>query len=327
MMDATEKKPVDTEEKTDRDTALVSVIITVYNLEKYVGECIEAVSAQTYKNIEIIVVDDGSADESLSVIKALSETDNRIIPVHKENGGVSSARNIGLEKAAGQYLMFVDGDDVLSPDAVNDCLSIFSNDEQVDMVSFSCEKFCGQAPAFDKAETAPVTYLTHKELLHTLARGDFDSGIVCAKMYKAKLWKDLRFTMGMTREDEYVNAELYPLVEKAARTDKKMYYYRMREGSITHGNSKKDREDTLKAFKHRMELLCDGSEDDRLYKFRYIEAVMDLYIVSDAGERKNLRREFLANFSTGNGEILWKRRVLVLLFRICPALYVKVRER
>lgn len=95
---------------------LISVIVPVYNLENYIERCLKSIQNQTYSNIEIIVVDDGSIDDSWNVINRIAKEDNRIIPVHKENGGVSSARMLGLDNANGEWIGFVDGDDEIEED-------------------------------------------------------------------------------------------------------------------------------------------------------------------------------------------------------------------
>ena len=311
--------------RSEGDEKKVTVIVTVYNLEDYIEECLLSLINQIYKNIEIIVINDGSTDTSCEKIKELSENDKRITLVNKENGGVSSARNSGLDIATGSYIMFVDGDDVLSPEAIKECVDVFSKDKDVDAVFFECEKFTNTPILSNDNTISGKEYLTHQELLHTIAKGDFDSSIVWAKLYKAELWEKIRFEPGMTREDEYVNTDIYLLIENAVRLQKKMYYYRMREDSITHTANKKGKEDTVKAFEHRINLLCNGSKDDCLHKFRYIEAISDLYIDASEDERARLREIFRLNYSLGNNEILWKRRVWVLIFRISPGLFTRLK--
>ena len=93
---------------------LVSIIVPVYNLEKYIEKCVRSLLQQTYTNVEIILVDDGSRDESGEICDRLASEDSRIKVIHKENGGLSSARNCGIENATGEYIMFVDGDDFIS---------------------------------------------------------------------------------------------------------------------------------------------------------------------------------------------------------------------
>ncbi len=320
-----QKKNYEMNENGDKE--LVSVIITVFNLEKYIVECIDSVISQTYRNLEIIVVDDGSADSGYEKICKFAEKDDRIKPFTKANGGVSSARNVGLDVMSGDYVMFVDGDDLLAADAIEECLRYIRADVETDIVSFACEKFYDDIKNNDDHSVTESETLSHEEYLHTIARGDFDSGIVCAKLYRSCIWDDLRFPEGITREDEYINADVYCLARKAVRMSRKMYYYRMREGSIIHTESEESRRNTLEAFSHRIDVLCNGSKDDNLYKFRYIEAIMDLYPYCDDTEKESLWREFVDFFTLANREILWKRRVLVLLFRISPKIWIKVRRR
>lgn len=99
-------------------SVLVSVVVPVYNLEKYIENCLKSIVAQTYKNLEILCIDDGSTDGSADIIKSMAENDLRIKYVYQENAGVSAARNRGMNEATGEYLMFVDGDDYLHYQAV-----------------------------------------------------------------------------------------------------------------------------------------------------------------------------------------------------------------
>ena len=102
---------------------LVSVIVPVYNVGKYVGDCIESLITQSYKNIEIILVDDGSTDDSGRICDAYADKDCRIKVIHKENGGLSDARNVGIDSATGVYYSFVDGDDFLKEDTISQMVS------------------------------------------------------------------------------------------------------------------------------------------------------------------------------------------------------------
>ncbi|MBR4570580.1 MAG: glycosyltransferase family 2 protein, partial [Candidatus Riflebacteria bacterium] len=108
---------------------MVSVIIPAYNVEKYIGECLDSIIFQTYKNIEIIVVNDGSKDNTLSIIRDYSKKDNRIIIIDKQNTGVSDTRNCGINKAKGVYIVFVDGDDYLANDYITYMLSLIDKND------------------------------------------------------------------------------------------------------------------------------------------------------------------------------------------------------
>ena len=112
----------------ENNSILVSYIVPIYNVEKYIKKCVESICNQNYKNIEIILVDDGSTDKSSKIIDSISEKDSRINVIHKKNGGVSSARNTGLDKAKGKYILFIDGDDYIEPDYTDYFLDLISKD-------------------------------------------------------------------------------------------------------------------------------------------------------------------------------------------------------
>lgn len=107
----------------------VSIIVPVYNLDNYIENTVASLFAQTYQNLEIILIDDGSADTSLFTIEQLATSDNRIMYATQSNGGASKARNAGLSMATGEYITFVDGDDMLSPNAISDNIGYFTNEK------------------------------------------------------------------------------------------------------------------------------------------------------------------------------------------------------
>ena len=122
------------------DEKLVSVIIPAYNIEDYIGRCLDSVLSQTYKNLEILVVDDGSSDCTGEILDDYEKKDQRIRVIHKENGGVSSARNIGIEAATGDYIGFVDGDDLMEPEMYKTLVNLLK-EENADIAH------CGHASA------------------------------------------------------------------------------------------------------------------------------------------------------------------------------------
>ena len=109
----------------------VSIILPIYNVEKYLEKCVKSVINQTYKNIEIILVDEGSKDSSGRICDELVESDNRIKVIHKKNGGLASARNAGYEVATGEYLMYIDSDDVIKNDIAEKCVSAMEKNDQM----------------------------------------------------------------------------------------------------------------------------------------------------------------------------------------------------
>ena len=184
----------------------VSVIVPVYNMEKYLSRCVDSILAQTYKNLEVILVDDGSKDSSPAICDQYSERDSRVKVVHKENGGLSSARNAGLDVATGDYIGFVDSDDYISPEMYSVlCQCLENSDCEIANLMY--------VRADENGRTTPskVPHNTDKEIeaeqfakelmLHT---GDVS---VCTKLFCAGLFQNIRFPEGKLNEQNLIWAK------------------------------------------------------------------------------------------------------------------------
>lgn len=167
-------------------TATISVIIPIYNVDKYLKRCVKSVIEQTYKNLEIILVDDGSYDNCPSICDELEQQDNRIIVIHKDNGGLSSARNAGLEKATGEYISFVDSDDWLSKDIYCKCIDVFNLTDS-DVVDFKTTFITNEKTNNDECDEIALTTKQCEDILFDyLYRGQMEQCpfSVCRKVYK-----------------------------------------------------------------------------------------------------------------------------------------------
>ena len=214
--------------------ALVSVIIPIYNVENYLERCLDSVINQTIKDIEIILVNDGSTDNSGAICNKYAEKDKRIIVINKKNGGLSDARNKGLDKASGKYIAFVDSDDFIHKDMlyklVNQC-------EQLD-----CDIAIGSHMRFSKIEEIkevekiynPILFDSISAMSNYLADNE-DKKIftmVCDKIYKRELFDDIRFPYGKLYEDGFVTYKLLYKAKKIVYIEDILYYYYQRSGSI-----------------------------------------------------------------------------------------------
>ena len=164
------------------DEKLVSVIIPAYNIEDYIGRCLDSVLSQTYKNLEILVVDDGSSDCTGEILDDYEKKDQRIRVIHKENGGVSSARNIGIEAATGDYIGFVDGDDLMEPEMYKTLVNLLK-EENADIAH------CGYQMVFpDRVDyyhnTKNRKVQTREEGLKDLLSGEMIEPALYNKLYK-----------------------------------------------------------------------------------------------------------------------------------------------
>ncbi|MBO5142220.1 MAG: glycosyltransferase family 2 protein [Clostridia bacterium] len=212
---------------------LISVIIPVYNVEEYIRECLDSVINQTYKNLEIILIDDGSKDNSGKICDEYAKKDKRIKVIHKENGGLSSARNKGLDNAQGKYITFVDSDDYIPVNAIE---LLYKN-------CISNEADCSIGGVQD-IKDGQVVYvgpkkqccLSKEEALKYFFVEKYFKCIACSKMYKKELIGTERFdeTIRLV-EDFYFTYNILKKVNKVSLNTKDIVYcYRIRSGSLMH---------------------------------------------------------------------------------------------
>lgn len=210
-------------------SALVSIIVPVYNLEGYVENCIRSLMKQTYENIEILCIDDGSTDNSATVIKKLAEGDQRVKYIYKENGGVSSARNKGLEVANGEYIMFVDGDDYMHFQAVE----IFVEG----ILKTDCDIFCSKMLKtdtyfleFSEIVNVKNTPVNIEDMYSDSQNRSFAT--VTAKLFKREVLESVRFPLGIKYgEDTNFSFKVLSNKPKIAKTDENLYFYYVRDFS------------------------------------------------------------------------------------------------
>ncbi len=206
---------------------LLSVIVPVYNVENYLRECIESLQKQTYRNLEILLIDDGSTDSSGQICDEYAKDDKRIRVFHVENGGVSRARNIGLNAMQGKYMALVDSDDYVLADCFSDVIRVL---EEHDL------DFCGYG-SFRKGEggtgTGNVSLSLEedhdKRLADCLAHeGAFAWGCVV----RAALWEGIRYPEGRIFEDSVIAYQMWDKIQRAGGIDRAYYFYRKNPGGI-----------------------------------------------------------------------------------------------
>lgn len=243
---------------------LVTVVVPVYNVEKYLNRCIESIVNQTYKNLEIILVDDGSPDNCPQMCDDWAEKDNRIKVIHKKNAGAGMARNTGIDNSSGSYILFVDSDDYIDLQTIEECvLSIKKT--QSDVVMFG--RFTVFADGTVK-ETPVVTdkyYFSGEQVFNDILPGLFvhERGIgisSCNKIFNLQLIKENNIKYKSEREllseDAIFHLELFRYVKSISIIPKGFYYYVQNENSF----SRKYRKDLQKLnnnFLKKSILLCD----------------------------------------------------------------------
>ncbi len=211
----------------------ISVIIPVYNVEKYLNRCVESVINQTYKNLQIILVDDGSSDSSPDICDKYVQTDSRILVVHKTNGGVSSARNVGLNKATGKYVTFIDSDDWVHPQFL-ETLYTFINQGNFQLCSIDFETKFNQSTFFDFLDIPSINAVCYYGI--ELIENSNVFRYVCGKLYLRQILENLKFNENIKlSEDALFNTTLFAKQNiNAICLDQKLYYYFQRPDSAVH---------------------------------------------------------------------------------------------
>lgn len=203
----------------------VSIIVPVYNVEKYISTCLDSIINQTFTDFEILVVDDGSPDKSIEIIKKYQ--DSRIIILKKDNGGLSDARNYGLERASGEYILFVDSDDWIEADLLKDCVEILDNNTELDLIIMGYikdyEDIYGNI--INSINVIPKKYLEIDSHLIDLL------GYSVNKLYRSNLLKinNYKFPKGITLvEDAIFNFTIFKKVNFIFFLNKAYYHYRIK---------------------------------------------------------------------------------------------------
>lgn len=208
---------------------LISVIVPVFNVEKYLCECLDSIINQSYKNIEIILVDDGSTDDSGKICERYRHKDNRITVLHKSNEGLSSARNKGLEKARGEYIQFIDSDDYIDTDTIEIMHDIVCK-YNADVVSYSHYILNEGRKVCDY--TGKIKLIDKMEAIKEIMLDDTIRNYAWEKLWKRKLFDEIRFPFGKKFEDLLTTPLLLEKTEKIVVYDIPKYYYRQRNDSI-----------------------------------------------------------------------------------------------
>mgnify|MGYP002678942746 CR=1 FL=1 len=309
---------------------LISVIVPVFNVEQFVEQCVDSIIHQTYKNIEIILVDDGSTDKSGFICDQCAEKDSRIHIIHKKNGGLSDARNVGLSKATGTYYSFIDSDDYIAPNTFEYLYLAVKEHE--------CEiAVCNMIRVYEDGDTEGF-YKPTEELKLLEGKTRFDTLVqpsVCNKLFRAELFEGVLFPVGKFYEDTFVYHVLAHRAKKIALTGYDGYWYRSRKTSILGEVQYNDRYfDFIEAVWVRAKYLLD--KDIQPYGD---EACLSLY-VAVANAQKNIskteknkayfveakkRYNFAYNrLMSRDAKVGIKQKLRLILLQYFPILHCKV---
>ena len=241
---------------------LVSVIIPIYRVEQYLYACVDSIINQTYKNLEIILVDDGSPDSCPKICDEYAKKDDRIHVLHKPNGGLSDARNAGIKIARGEYLCFVDSDDIIHNQMVEVLMTPLINDKNLKISACQSESF-NDGEVYDAKQNIKSTEIIDYNLFFTKR---FWTTAWC-KIYKRELFRSIRYPVGRIHEDEFTTYKICYAAQKIAYTESKLLFYRQRGGSIINNISAKRIIDLHDALKGQVDFFLEQKEIKLYAKF------------------------------------------------------------
>lgn len=312
---------------------LISVIVPVYKVEKYLNRCVESLRKQTYNNLEIILVDDGSPDSCPMMCDGYAQEDERIRVIHQSNSGLSGARNSGLEIATGDYIGFVDSDDYVS-DKMYEMLLTEMMKRDADIAICRYTRFSGELAACDDEQSiSNVKEMKKMDALNNLYGADGEVYTVAwNKLYRRTVLADIRYPVGKINEDEFTTYKIMCNASKVILLEKALYYYFYNENSITTNENYLINRDIYEAYEARLKYFqqrgIEGLEQKnaKLYLDRIIERNKKLRKISKQKSKELLtfyRTKYLDFGKTVPG-------VGYLVYYISPALYytiVNIKER
>ncbi|WP_195929951.1 glycosyltransferase [Clostridium sp. 1001270J_160509_D11] len=314
----------------------ISIIVPIYNVEKYLTNCIDSILNQTFKDFELILVNDGSTDNSFEICKHYKDIDDRICIIDKKNGGLSSARNAGLDIAKGEYIGFVDSDDYIHPQMYELLYNqIIKNKADISMCEFKKVSEFNKKELSDKVIlNQEVEILNNKEAVFKLGEnGSVTYVIACNKLYKKSLFNNIKFKEGIIHEDEYIIHRLLYQVKTLVYIKEKLYFYLQREGSIMDKKSNINSADYLLAcsdrvrFFYEKDLIQLKDKWEKFYLWKFFNDYSELHKEYNGNKKlKILRKDFaqLLKILLKEKKYSLKEKVSWIVFAINPNIYYKI---
>ena len=314
---------------------LVSIIIPIYNVEKYLEVCIDSIINQTYKNLEIILVNDGSTDNSYNICKKFEEIDNRIVLVNKENGGLSDARNAGIEKAKGNYICFIDSDDYIDNEFI-EMLYKAIKENDVDISQCGYKRFENSGKVVETHAYNESKSIKSRDFMIDSYFGHVDNIVVWNKMYKTSIIKNMKFPVGKIHEDEFFTYKVLDRCENVFVIKECLYNYRKNFDGIMLSKYNIKRLDVLDALAERI-IFYQEKKDKQLYNLTYLtylECLISCYvnvkkhIVSNKDILKDLKKTYRKQYNNikSCNNIRGKTIIRHTIFYINPNLYMFIIE-
>lgn len=269
----------------------ISVIVPIYKVEQYLDRCVKSIQNQTYENLEIILVDDGSPDSCGAMCDAYAKQDSRILVIHKLNGGLSDARNAGIEVATGEYLAFIDSDDWMDADMLEILYNVCQQ-YGADIAECSYRNLYSDCVKEETACTAEIVEADAIFALEGMLDWKYFKPNAWNKLYKRKVIGDIRYPKGKIHEDEFTTYKFFFNADKLVYVDVSKYNYdRRRTDSITGDKFREANLDSCWAFRERIDFFREHQIDsleekmNNIYCWQVLELAYKCYLEEVEGKK------------------------------------------
>lgn len=310
--------------------ALITVVVPIYKVEAYLDECVQSILKQTYSNLEIILVDDGSPDRCGEMCEIYAEKDARVKVIHQKNKGLSGARNSAIDIATGEYITFVDSDDYLKEDMIE---ALYNEIIQygAEMAVTVLESFFEDGTKSTNPHGEKIFVYTKEKALDCFLFNDYLTPCVCGKLYSISLWKSVRCPEGKLFEDQFTTYKLIDQCKKIVFDTTPRYYYRKRVGSIGHSSFSKRTYDLNDAIHEEYDYIHSkyGEKVPNIATARITWEVVFINMMIVAGYEDISTRKEVQKFAKKNMGKIWNceyiskvRKIQLSLFAWSFPVYV-----
>ena len=313
-------------------TPELSIIVPIYKVEKYLDECIQSILGQTFTDLELILVDDGSPDACPQMCDAIAEQDSRVRVIHQKNGGLSAARNTGIEAARGNWLGFVDSDDFVAPDFYEKLYNAAVNAD-ADCAICSVQLTHEDGSRMDTLQHWKVYGggYTGEDILKTITwQNNAPYLVAWNKLYRREVFRTLRYPVGRINEDVFVFAELFDTIKMVACVEQPLYFYRQRKDSIMQSKCALRNLDEMWSFVHCFECF---QRSGRMKMLPFVESRIFAKLTgvyyrlsaqeqhSDAMRQAMAAQKKAAKLLRQQGMLAKKAALRTMLFQTFPVVY------
>ena len=313
----------------------ISVIVPVYNVERYLETCLLSVLSQTYRTLEIILINDGSNDESFEICKKLAKLDNRIIIFNQSNQGLSATRNRGLQIATGRYILFIDSDDFIDPNMIEVLYSNLVN-ENADISLCTKRVLRIEKNTIEKHKKIYRVFDKNKAVIELLKSELFDFGVT-DKLFPKEFFNDIDFELDRINEDYVPTTKVFLKAEKIVYDSRPLYFYRKRAESITTKAFSSKRLDILHAM-NQIKVIIKNYDAKIMSYYNRLDCIIIMRLAYDLisldknqfhselniliYRAKQYRKDLFINRT-----LSLRRRFELLLFFTSPVIYTMLRKR